>query len=149
MVQKLPYSPGDVFAVPLRDHGYALGVIARADGNGIVLGYFFGPRVESLDNLPNTPALDADSAMKISRCGDLRLVREEWPVVGRMESWDCARWPVPDFCRDGDIRVVYDEESLTVSREERADPHQCRHLPRDGLEGAGFVEITLTRLLGA
>ncbi|RZB15328.1 hypothetical protein StrepF001_33330 [Streptomyces sp. F001] len=149
VTRKLPYSPGDIFAVPLRDHGYALDVVARADGNGIVLGYFFGPRVESLEVLPQACALEANSAIKVCRFGDLGLIRGKWPVVGRVESWDPTQWRVPEFCRDGNIRVVYDGDSLAVSHEEPLDSRECRLLPQDGLEGAGFVEIKLTRLLGA
>ncbi|MFF3453711.1 Imm26 family immunity protein [Streptomyces sp. NPDC002730] len=149
MTRKLPYSPGDIFAVPLRDHGYAHGVVARADGKGIVLGYFFGPRVESLESPPQARTFEANLAIKICRFGDLGLIREKWPVVGRLESWNPAQWSVPEFCRGGDIRVVYDDDSLTVSREERLDSRECRLLPQDGLEGAGFAEIKLTRLLGA
>ncbi|MFJ8495784.1 Imm26 family immunity protein [Streptomyces sp. NPDC094038] len=149
MARKLPYSPGDIFAVPLRDHGYVLGVVARSDGEGIALGYFFGPRVELLEALPQTRAFEVKSAIKICRFGDLGLIREKWPVVGRVESWDPAQWTVPEFCRSGEIRVVYDDDSLAVSREERIDSRECQLLPQDGLEGAGFVEIKLTRLLGA
>jgi hypothetical protein len=148
VTRKLPYSLGDIFAVPLRDRGYALGVVARADGKGIVLGYFFGPRVESLESPLQARTLDANLAIKVCRFGDLGLIREKWPVLGRVESWDPARWSVPEFCRGGDIRVVYDGDSLAVSREERIDSRECRLLPQDGLEGAGFVEIKLTRILG-
>ncbi|MEV7549719.1 immunity 26/phosphotriesterase HocA family protein [Amycolatopsis sp. NPDC089917] len=149
VARNLPYSPGDIFAVPLRDHGYALGVVARSDGKGIVLGYFFGPRLESIESLSKVREFEVGSAIKVCRCGDLGLIRENWPVVGRVESWDPSQWNVPDFCRDGGIRVVYDADSLTFSREERLDPSECRLLPQDGLEGAGFVEIKLTRLLGS
>ena len=40
MARKLPYSEGDVFAVPLPDGGYGVGVVTRMDGKGSVLGYF-------------------------------------------------------------------------------------------------------------
>jgi hypothetical protein len=46
MARKLPDSEGDGFAVPLRDGGYAIGVVARMDRKGSVLGYFFGPRYD-------------------------------------------------------------------------------------------------------
>ncbi|MFE2092535.1 hypothetical protein [Streptomyces sp. NPDC059460] len=48
----LPYAVGDVFAVPRRDHGHALDLVARMDGKGTALGYFFGPRIESTQGLP-------------------------------------------------------------------------------------------------
>lgn len=38
---------GAVFLIPLRDFGYAIGVLARSDGDGQCFGYFFGPRVKS------------------------------------------------------------------------------------------------------
>jgi hypothetical protein len=41
MARSLPYALGDVVAVPLRDHGFALGVVARADGKGIALARVF------------------------------------------------------------------------------------------------------------
>lgn len=148
MTRKLPYSPGDIIAVPLRDHGYALGVVARAEGKGIALGYFFGPRLETPE-VPPQGSLEPNAAIKISRFGDLGLIREKWSIVGRVESWDPALWGVPAFCRNEEVRVVYDDDSLTMSREERLDPEERRLLPQDGLEGAGFVEIKLTRLLGA
>ncbi|WP_443042029.1 immunity 26/phosphotriesterase HocA family protein [Streptomyces sp. B21-079] len=148
VTRKLPYSPGDIFAVPLRDHGYALGVAARADGKGIVLGYFFGPRLETPE-VPSQGLLAPNTAIKICRFGDLGLIRGKWSIVGRVESWDPALWSVPNFCRNEEVRVVYDDSSLSMIREERLDPEECRLLPQDGLEGAGFVEIKLTRLLGA
>ena len=39
---KASYREGDWFAVPLRDGGYAAGLIARANPKGVLLGYFFG-----------------------------------------------------------------------------------------------------------
>ncbi len=46
--QNLPYQEGDWFAVPLRSGGYGVGLVARAPGNGIVLGCFFGTRYDTL-----------------------------------------------------------------------------------------------------
>ncbi len=51
MARKLPYKEGDWFAVPLRDGGFALGVVARMDGKGAVIAYLFGPRSEALPSL--------------------------------------------------------------------------------------------------
>jgi site-specific DNA recombinase len=43
-MNKLPYEEGDWFAIPVKESGYATGLIARAANNGkILLGYFFGP----------------------------------------------------------------------------------------------------------
>jgi hypothetical protein len=46
MMPQANYNEGDWFAVPLREGGFAIGVIARVmpRKEGVVLGYFFGPR---------------------------------------------------------------------------------------------------------
>ncbi|NGN63855.1 hypothetical protein G5C51_08025 [Streptomyces sp. A7024] len=148
MARKLPYSPGDIFVVPLRDHGYVLGVVARANGKGIVLGYFFGPPMEALEESLAARKFEPSAAVKIARFGDLGLIRGKWEIVGRVEPWEPTQWGVPEFCRDGSVRVTYDDESLVICREESIDSNDCQALPQDGLEGAGFVEIKLTRLFG-
>lgn len=38
------YREGSRFAVPLRQGGYAVGLVARVNPRGVLLGYFFGPR---------------------------------------------------------------------------------------------------------
>lgn len=113
VTRKLPYPPGDTFAVSLRDHGYALGVAARADGKGIVLVYFFGPRLETPE-VPPQGLLNPSAAIKVCRFGDLGLICGKWSIVGRVESWDPALWGVPDLCRKEEIRVVYDDVSLAM-----------------------------------
>ena len=56
--EKRRYEEGDWFAVPLQNGGYSLGLVARADGEGGVLGYFFGPRREQLPTKADTQGLE-------------------------------------------------------------------------------------------
>jgi hypothetical protein len=56
--QKINYREGDWFAVPLRDGGYAVGLVARMDNRGGVLGYFFGPR---RDDVPSPSDVEAST----------------------------------------------------------------------------------------
>lgn len=149
MARSLPYAAGDVVAVPLRDRGFALGVVARADGKGIALGYFFGRRIDAPDGEPGSLDLDPDRASKICRFGDRGIVKGLWPVVGRVAGWDPARWPVPTFCRNGEILVRYDDRTLQIVSERKSSEPGCTSLPEDGLAGSGFVEIKLTRLVAA
>jgi Immunity protein 26 len=58
------YSEGDWFAIPLRGGGFATGLIARMmpHREGVLLGYFFGPRrdkVPTLDELRDLSTPDA------------------------------------------------------------------------------------------
>jgi hypothetical protein len=135
MPRSLPYAPGDIVAVPPR----ALGVVARADGKGIALGYFFGQHHD----------LDPAKAVRVCRFGDRGILTGRWRVVGRVPDFVRAQWPVPVFCRSGEILVHYDDQTLQVVSERRSSPEECRGLPEDGLEGSGFVEIKLTRLLAS
>lgn len=149
MARSLPYTVGDVVAVPLRDEGFALGVIVRADGKGIALGYFFGRRFATLGEISGPFDLAPNGAVRICRFGDRRIIRGLWRTVGRVADWDPAHWPVPIFCRNGEILVQYDDRTLEVVSERKSSPHGCEDLPEDGLEGSGFVEIKLTRFIKA
>ena len=145
------YGEGDLFAVPLRDGGYAVGLAARTDGKGIVVGYFFGQR---FDIPPEAGEVDPSDVVWISMFGDLGLVKREWPVIGRLPGWRREDWPMPVFGRresltDRVLRVEYpDDEPNAVPRETRITEEEVAELPEDGLAGAGFVEKRMTRLLG-
>lgn len=119
------------------------------DGKGVALGYFFGPRIDSLHGLDKIYSFNSGDAIRVCMFGDRGILKKHWPVVGRVAPWNPAEWPVPMFCRHGNVRVSYDPESLVVLKEERYDMQQCAKLPEDGLDGSGFVEIKLTRQLAS
>jgi hypothetical protein len=144
------YSEGDVFAVPLRDHGWVVGVLARHSGNAVVA-YFYGPRLAE----PPTsfPALEPEDAFSIEHFGDLRLADGTWPVIGHIADWSRRRFPIPDFGRvDGSGRAFrgtyFDDDVSKMPVERLVSLDEVMRLPDGGSSGAGFVEIMLTRLLG-
>jgi hypothetical protein len=146
---RINYKEGDWFAVPLRDGGYAVGLVARMNGKGIVLGYFFGPRRSEPPSLGELANLAPEEAIDVSMFGDLGLIRKEWPPIGAGPGWDRDRWPIPGFGRGlGELylRIEYGED-LSSERQTRISLEELRRLPEDGLSGAGAVEIHLTRLL--
>ena len=95
----LPYSEGSTFFIPLRNGGYARGVVARAspDGKG-VMGYFFGPRLSSTGRVAWDDLDPANAILRI-RFGDLGLINGEWPICGEIPNWNRSEWPMPDFVR--------------------------------------------------
>ena len=149
----LPYSEGDRFAVPLRDSGYAIGVVARSSRNGkVLLGYFFGPRRNELPTSSAVADLNADEAIKVCRFGDLSLLDGEWPIIHRPTSWDRNEWPMPAFARtelpDGRRwRVEYDDSDPNSVLSEARLQGNTDCLERDSVLGAGAVELQLTKLL--
>jgi hypothetical protein len=149
------YQEGDWFAVPLRGGGYAAVIIARTmpRKEGVLLGYFFGPRRDSVPNLGELSALSASDAALVERFGDLGILDGTWPLVGHTDRWDRGAWPTPAFGRLEELtgralKVIYDDDNPNrLLREERIDPSELASMPKDGLSGAGAVERILTRLL--
>jgi len=153
--KNLPYREGDWFAVPLRSGGYAIGVAARLTKRpGGILGYFFGPRRDTVPSLDEVTRYRPEQSLSIQRFGDLALLEGEWPIIGRQTDWDRSQWPVPLFARHDLLRdnaawvVEYaDDDPDQVNSETPVKLEDVRYLPRDGTSGAGAVEITLTELI--
>ncbi len=151
--RELPYREGDVFAVPLQDGSYGIGVVARMDGRGAVLGYFFNRRYDSAPAAADLGGLTALDAILVQVFGDPGLVRGSWPVIGPLPNWRREEWPMPAFGRYEELtgryfRVAYsDDDPNSRPREVPISQEEFERLPEDGAAGFGFIEARLTRLL--
>ena len=148
----LPYSEGSVFAVSLRKGGYARGVVARAAPEGKVLfGHFFGPKLNSLDEV-NLEDIEPGKSILSVIFGDLGLINGEWRIIGSLPNWQRGAWSMPDFLRRDPIRrrawrIRYSD--LDPSKLENEVPTEFdANLPPDLTSGYGAVELKLTKLLG-
>ncbi|MBV8770018.1 MAG: immunity 26/phosphotriesterase HocA family protein [Hyphomicrobiales bacterium] len=151
---KLPYFEGSVFCLPLRDTGFARGVVARATKRGKVLfAYFFGPRLRSKE-VVKLDDLHPENAIFCSKFGDLGLINGEWTMHGKVPEWNRAEWPMPDFVtrdplgflkprlvRYSDIDLFRTEAAYWIDDD--------RGLPTDSVAGSGAVERRMTNLLKA
>jgi hypothetical protein len=150
---KVNYREGDWFAVPLREGGFAVGIVARANPKGALLGYFFGPRHAGIPSLEDVADLKSADAILVRKFGHLGLVQKEWPILGRFESWDRADWSMPVFVRYEELtgrsfKVFYDDnDPAKLIREEQIETGSDDQGPKDGLMGAGYAEKVLTSLL--
>jgi hypothetical protein len=153
MQMKLPYEEGSVFAMPLRNGGFARGVVARTPRRGkVVLGYFFGPRLET----PAAATLDdlhPNLAVARIRFGDLGLIQGRWLVIGKVPNWNRSDWPIPDYVRRDPIsrkawlvRYLNDEPLRSVA-ELLSNYDDLQFLDNDSLSGAGAAEIRISKLL--
>ncbi|WP_437484567.1 Imm26 family immunity protein [Sorangium sp. So ce1014] len=146
---------GTWFAVPLRSRGFAIGVVARtSSGGGVVLSYFFGDVWEQPPPLKDVKRLRSESAVRILRVGDLGLIDETWPVIGRDPDWQRSEWKVPEFLRRDELsrkawKVAYSDCDANVVVSEVRTAYEETGLERDAVLGAGAAEIVLTRLLAA
>jgi len=146
----LPYSEGAVFAVPLRNGGYARGVVARAGPEGKVLfGHFFG--LDSVDQV-NLEGIEPGKSILSVIFGDLGLINGEWRLIGSMPNWQRGAWSMPDFVR----RDPIGKRAWRVRRSD-VDPLKIESevpvefdtdLPPNLSSGYGAVELKLTKLLG-
>jgi len=147
------YAVGAWFAVPLREGKFAAGVVARAQADGVLLGYFFGPKRADVPELSDVEHLKASDAVLVCKFGHLGLVKKKWPILGCLEGWDPQLWPMPTFVRFEELtgrsfRVTYaDDDPNRLLREEQIPPGTAEQGPKDGLLGAGAAEIALTSLL--
>jgi len=149
---KLPYSEGSVFVVPLGDGGFARGVVARMAPKGrILIGYFFGPRMESDTGIRFDDLNPARALLRI-QFADLGLNNKEWRIVGRVPDWNRSEWPIPDFVR----RDPLVQRKPRLIRYSDKDPSQVEieipiaddtALEPDRLSGYGAVEIKLAKIL--
>jgi hypothetical protein len=150
---KIAAKEGDWFAVPLREGGFAVGVVARTNQKGGMFGYFFGPKRAEVPALEDVAGLAPADAVLVGTFGDLGLIRGTWPLLGPCPHWERDRWPMPPLIRYEELtgrsfRVYYaDDDPNHVIREEQIPPGATRDGPEDGLMGAGFVEKRLTRVL--
>ena len=149
--EPLNYQEGDWFEVPLSPGvpGVAVGVVARMDGRGGVLGYFF-----LLDKAPSASeraALLPGDADAVMRFGNLGLIQSEWPILGPV-GWDRAEWDFPPAFAHQDVVskkwvLRYRSDPWGVFEREVPTTEQIAGtLPRDGMAGSGAVEGYLSKL---
>ena len=152
--KRLPYTEGDWFGVPLKNGGYAVGIIARSRRSGKSLfGYFFGPRHWELPSMNDIRGLTPADAILIGKFGDLDLYTGEWPIIGHSDPWNRNTWPMPPLIRIDEFskkawKVAYSEDDPSlVVHETPCDAKETHLFPRDRGMGSGAVESRLTDLL--
>jgi hypothetical protein len=152
-MKKLPYKEGDVFAVPLGDGSFGIGLVARAPKRGrILLGYFFGNRFTHVPAEQELPELTPQNALKVIRFGDLSLFESEWPNITHLVNFNRADWPIPKFVRRNPFSqrgwlVTYDDNDPSAQVEEVLGDFGTSEYETDELYGAGAVEFMLAEVL--
>ena len=92
-------------------------------------------------------------AVLVAKFGHLGLRQGTWPSLGSLPRWiDWSGQRRSSFAtsnlRVAPFTVIYDDRDPNkFIREEQVSPGEAEQGPRDGLLGAGALEIRLTRLL--
>jgi hypothetical protein len=123
--RKLPYAEGTWFAVPLKKKsGYVVGIIARHGHLDRLFGYFFGPRRRAIPTLKAVQKLRPEDSFRRCRFSDVGLLSRRWPIIGAVESWDRADWPLPPFI----ILDDFEHTAMEVMNRPDAQPPVAVHL---------------------
>ena len=158
MKQKhIRYSEGQWFAIPLRNGGYALGIIVigsyKTKGG---LGYFFGPKYLEIPDDKAILEKQPGDAILVAIFGDLGIINGNWPLIQSSRPFSKEEWPIPKFGmkislvqRKGFIREYKQNEAgdLILHRETVVAEEDILNLPTDSIMGGGAIEIKLTNLL--
>ena len=135
-----PYREGQFFLLPLERGSYAIGLIARAPPRGgVLLGYFFGPRRSQAPVVQWLNALHPQNADFVCRFKDTPLYRGEWKLLGVLDTFSRAAWPVPAFHRfDGSVTHVPGQETVQDWKVEYGDDNLIVPLKESPAHGADF-----------
>lgn len=140
--KRVSYKEGDWVGVPLPRGGYGLGIVARKSRGGVLLGYFFGPRLKRIPAEIDTCDLNSANAILIAKFGDFGILYGDWPVIHRPSAWRRKDWPLPDLGRldimnpQIGYRTTYNEDNLTECiREVKVSAEEAKSLPKDCLSG--------------
>lgn len=92
-----------------------MGVVARGK-NPVLFGYFFGPRRSKVPNLTELQRLTPADATLVGKFGHLGIVQGRWSLIGRLNDWDRANWPMPAHIRNEELTgrsflVWYDDDN--------------------------------------
>jgi hypothetical protein len=145
---------GTLFAVPLQDTGYALGLIARcAPDCQRLLAYFFGQRYPVVPKADETHQLTFQTAIDVAIITDLAFTMESWPLIGPFAKWNRANWPMPRFVRRpilGSINflVEYDDDNPSEMVSETPLADDIPSLPTDRISGVRTTAARLSRYIG-
>lgn len=150
--QNTSYKEGDMFLVPLRESGYAIGLVAvKESGQSGGLGYFFGPKLETQPERLPSLEISPQSAVIVRQFGDRGIITGRWPFIGRLDAFDSSLWTVTKYRHYDDISGKYYLREYTPDYqfigEREVDEREAMLHPKDGVAGAGFIEIMLTKLL--
>lgn len=153
---KINYEEGSYFAVPLKQGGFGIGVVARMAPRGrALLGYFFANHFADVPMLKELATFRPSDAITVQIFGDLGLVNGEWPVIGKPHDWNRDEWKMPVFYRQEPIMgmlflVEYpDDNPNGLSIETKATTEQVIGLEKDCAHGYESMSGLLSRLIAA
>lgn len=150
-MKKTKIDQGQIFAIPLKDKGYGLGLIARKN-DMIALGYFFKTVFEQLPiGKVEADLISKANVILIGKFSCLGISNNEWPLLKSDFVFKKDNWPIPffkgkDLGGDDFFSVLYDDSLLKETRR-WISKNEAENLFEHGLYGYGALEIKLSRII--
>lgn len=150
--KKIKINEGVGFAVPLRQGGYGIGLLARQN-KGIALGYFFNKVFTSIPEDLDTSDLNYWKIVLIGQFSCMGIQKELWPILKTNFQFKREEWPIPvlkmqDPITEQYFSVLYDE-SLLREKRKKIDKEEADELFGHGLYGYIALEKKLSTLLSS
>jgi Immunity protein 26 len=152
MVSKLKLKEGNVFAIPLLQGGYCIGLVAR-EYKTIRLGYFFN-KVYSRSSLPDEvmeDEIDKNGIILIRKFSINGLKDSGWRLLNRGFIFNKEQWPIPVFKMQEPLTekyyAVFYDETLISERRSLISATEAHRLYNHGLSGYAALEKQLNALL--
>ena len=147
---KIKAKEGNIFAVPLIEAGYGIGLVARIEKT-IMLGYFFKRSLSTVSDELNVSDIKNWDIVLIARFSYLGIQNGNWPLIGTISEYNRNEWPIPIFRMQEPLSekyfaVVYNEDLL---KEERylISEEEAEKLFGYGLYGYIALEKKLSAIL--
>jgi hypothetical protein len=144
---------GCLFCVPLPSGGFCAGLAARVKAP-IVLAYVFGPRLPQLPTLQSATNLTTSEPVLVAMAAWRKLRSGDWPVLGQLDRWDRADWPIPPFAQIDSVHPDwvdvrrYDDADLVVPWDEMRIPAGLAgEYWTDAVRGPESLEMEMDRIL--
>jgi hypothetical protein len=146
------YKEGTLFAIPLPNNCFGIGLIARINGS-VLLCYFLKRKFCMMPSfeVANSMYKECDGNFIVQKVGSLGLDKKVWTVLGILEKWERNSWPVPIFKRKilltEKYYLVYYDDSLQNSTEKVVEySKELDMLPNDGTAGYLIIEEKLAKI---
>lgn len=144
---------GDWVAVPLRDTGFSIGLVARgSSGTKSLIGYFFGPKRTVIPSAEDTRSLSQNDAVLICRFNYSGIAIGRWPIIYRSTDWDRSPWPNPIFVAHSpglkpELRQYSEDDPKVLIFHKYCNEAEAENYPADQCRGYLNMEECLSDLL--
>ena len=144
---------GSVFAMPIGDGTFCLGLIGAVSAEQKTVVAFFSARIVSSVPPPGRFAgLTRASTIRVFSCDDSRLRNGDWPVVGPLVGWDPLIWRVPPFVRRDEIarwvhQIDAHPDKFDADNTDAPPRYPMTRVEDDGAVNSRAIELELTGLL--